>query len=102
MSDEESKDTPAVAVPAWVNSQPAKESTPPKAKRTRRTKAQMAEARASTPPVAGVVVAVDDHTVAPAPEEKSMAYTPKSYAATYLPIVISLIALACAVHAHLR
>lgn len=47
MSDEK-ETTPSNATPAWMQSQPPKaESTPPTSKRKRRTKAQMAEARAA-------------------------------------------------------
>jgi hypothetical protein len=104
VSDEENKMTPQ-ATPAWMQSQNAKpESTPPKSRRPRRTKAQMAEARAAALGTESIIPAsavdqISDDTVRVRAVERAR---PSEIVRSYLPTAIALVALALAVAAHVR
>ncbi len=106
MTDQDN-DTPP-ASPSWMQSQEPKvaEFKPAKPRKSRRTKAQMAESRASAPPIAGVVVAVDDDTVRVAPTDYETVhhetYTARDLARDYGPLAVGVLALIVAIAALLR
>lgn len=104
MSDEENKMTPQ-ATPAWMQTQAEKaESLAPKSKRTRRTRAQMAEARASDPPPA-VAAAIEDTRDAVAADLNAIRPRPRpeiEFIRRHHPTFIAIVALAISCAAYAR
>lgn len=100
MSDEEK--TPTNSTPGWMQSQATPETVAPKSKRTRRTKAQMAEARASSPPAA--VAAAEDTRDAVVADIEGVEMRPRpeiEFIRRHHPLFIAIVALlvACAAYA---